>query len=220
MIVVLGRPALTATSHPISAAGEGAEAPDESQAETEARAADHYLAAPIAAAAAAAGARVELVGSIGDDVAGDAVVVELGQGGIGHAALLRDPAGRTPVVGADGRDGGSPPRLDAEDVRLGLGYLIDYRVLVLAEPLPPETEAVAVEAAQYHGAEVIAVVPPGSGVTQLLADAATVLEAPAEPGSRFADVVGRFAAAVDAGADPRTAFADAVRATGWERTSR
>ena len=73
---------------------------------------------------------------------------------------------------------------------------------MLAEPLPPETEAVAIEAAQYHGAVVIAVVPPGSGVSELLADAATVLEAPAVPGSRFADVVGRFAAAVDAGADP------------------
>ncbi len=57
-------------------------------------------AADIARAAVAAGARVELVGKIGDDATGDALVLALARDGIGHAALLRDPAHGTPVAAA------------------------------------------------------------------------------------------------------------------------
>ena len=46
----------------------------------------------IALAAAAAGSGVELVGRTGDDDAGDALVLALAAGGVGHVALLRDPA--------------------------------------------------------------------------------------------------------------------------------
>jgi hypothetical protein len=56
------------------------------------------LAVDVAAAAQARGAAVELVGKIGDDGAGDAVVVALGRLGVGHAALLRDPARPTPLL--------------------------------------------------------------------------------------------------------------------------
>jgi sugar/nucleoside kinase (ribokinase family) len=52
----------------------------------------------IAVAAHRRGAAVELVGKVGDDGAGDAVVVSLGRLGIGHAALLRDPTRPTPVI--------------------------------------------------------------------------------------------------------------------------
>lgn len=51
------------------------------------------FAAGIALAAAARGATVQLVGKAGEDSAGDAVVMALAQGGVGHVALLRD-AGR------------------------------------------------------------------------------------------------------------------------------
>ena len=51
------------------------------------------LAARIALSAAAGGAAVQLVGKAGEDAAGDAVVMALARGGVGHVALLRD-AGR------------------------------------------------------------------------------------------------------------------------------
>ena len=55
-------------------------------------------AASVAFAAAAAGARVQLVGRIGDDAVGDALVLALGRSGVGHAALLRDPGHPTPIL--------------------------------------------------------------------------------------------------------------------------
>jgi hypothetical protein len=58
------------------------------------------LAVDVAAAAAVLGSSVELVGKVGDDGAGDAVVLALGRLGVGHAALLRDPARSTPVLSA------------------------------------------------------------------------------------------------------------------------
>ena len=78
MIVVVGLPAYTADSK-----GEGTAS---------------GLAVDVARAALARNAQVQLVGKVGDDGAGDAVVVSLGRMGIGHAALLRDPARPTPVL--------------------------------------------------------------------------------------------------------------------------
>jgi hypothetical protein len=145
-------------------------------------------------------------------------MVALGRAGVGHAALLRDPAGRTPVWPAPG-EVRAMPRLEAEDVQLGLGYLVEYRVLVMAEPLSADAARVAIESAQYHGAAIVAIVPPGAAVGGGLADAATVLEVPGEGGTRFAELVGRFAVALDQSIGPEVAFADAVRAIGWERAS-
>ncbi len=54
------------------------------------------LAAGIAATAVAAGASVQIVGKIGDDPAGEAVVRWLARAGVGHAALSRTSAD-TPV---------------------------------------------------------------------------------------------------------------------------
>ena len=171
------------------------------------------LAAQVALAAAAAGSTVEVVGSIGDDGDGDAVVVALGHAGIGHAALLREPGSATPVEGADAE---AAPRLDARDIDLGLRYLVDYRVLVIAEPLPPEAEIVALEAAAYHEAEVVAIVPEGAAVSPALAAVGTVFEAPADAGAPFAELVGRYAAALDGGDDREVALRAAASSTGSE----
>jgi hypothetical protein len=54
------------------------------------------LAASIARAAADAGAEVQLVGRVGDDPAGDAVLLALARGRVGHHALLRDAGRATP----------------------------------------------------------------------------------------------------------------------------
>lgn len=206
MIVVLGRPALVAG---------GAEEPEPGRGSRRDTPAPAGLAARIALAAAAAGSRVELVGTIGDDADGDAVALALGRAGVGHAALLRDPAASTAHDGAAGPTG-RPPRLDAQDVDLGLRYLADYRVLVLADPLPPPAEAVALEAARYQDAAVIAVVPRGAAVSRTLQEAATVLEAPTDGGPAFAELVARYAVGLDSGQEPSVAFEAARLATGFE----
>ena len=170
------------------------------------------LAARIALAAAAAGGRVELAGSVGDDEAADAVAIGLARAGVGHAALQRIPAAVTP------QEGSVPvlPRMDAHDVDLALRYLTDYRVLVVAETLTPELEVVVLDAAGYTGATIVAVVSSGGRVGPVLADAATVLEAPEDALGPFAELVGRYAAGLDAGTAPAEAFAAATRSAGWE----
>ncbi|MDQ3869987.1 MAG: hypothetical protein M3301_00030 [Chloroflexota bacterium] len=246
MIVVLGRPALVAGSP---------EEPEPGRSSRRDHPVPGGLPAWIALAAAAAGKRVELVGSIGDDSDGDALALALGRAGVGHAALLRDPAGTTgrvpaatwpgesdevdsPPPGPDAERPARPdaerparldpdqvpapaaersPRFDAEDVDLGLRYLADYRVLVLAEPLPPRAEAVALEAARYQGAAVIAVVPVGTTTSESLRDAGIVLEAPDQGAPAFAELVGRYAAELDSGQVPQRALDAPRNGTGFEQ---
>src|ERR1700693_747185 len=90
----------------------------------------------VAVVAAGRGARVQLVGRVGDDLDGDALLLALGRLGVGHAAVLRDPARSTPLVEAPQPEGeadlleepsaptgpGDGPRLEAADVSLGLSY--------------------------------------------------------------------------------------------------
>ena len=126
-------------------------------------------AARIALTAADRGAAVQLIGKVGDDPDGEALVLALAQGHVGHVALLRDPAHRTPVQVDDaatideeltepgeilapeaarpGGDRADRPALDAGDVDLGLRYLTEFRVVVVAgsstrrpcglPPMPP-----------------------------------------------------------------------------------
>jgi ribokinase len=172
------------------------------------------VASLVAMACVKAGAKVELVGTIGDDDAGDAVAVDLARAGVGHAALLRIPGVATSLaVDAAVAPG---PRLDGRDLDLGLRYVADFRVLVAAEPLPAELEAIVLEAAAYAGAAIVAVTAHGGSVGGALADAATLLEAPEEALGPFAEMVGRYAAGLDAGADPAAAFAAAAHGAGWE----
>ena len=98
MIVVVGAPAIRAGPKP----GPGEPA---------------GFAARIALAAAAAGADVELVGKIGDDPAGDEVLLGLARGGVGHRAVLRDPARRTPL-------GSGPPGEPESDPGTPVGALV------------------------------------------------------------------------------------------------
>jgi sugar/nucleoside kinase (ribokinase family) len=197
MIVVIGRPGLASAT---GRAGEDDLA---------------GLPAAIAVEAAAAGARVELVGSIGDDPEGDRVAVRLGRAGVGHAALLRDPAGRTPVTDTPT---GPMPRLDERDVELALRYIADATVIVIAGSVPSDVLRVVQDAASYHGATLVALVDPGGSPDPALADVATVLQAPAVDVPPFSVLVGRYAANLDGGTAPAEAFREAVRASGWEAT--
>jgi hypothetical protein len=156
--------------------------------------------------------------------------VELGRAGIGHAALLRDPGGSTPV---SGRLTSQLPRLDAADVDLGLRYVIGFTVLILADALSPDAESAAIEAAAYHDAALIAVLPVGGKLSSALSAAATVLGAPTAEGAEdmddeapapgssqaFAAFVAALAIRTDAGTPIAEAFAEAAKSTGWEQAT-
>ena len=167
----------------------------------------------IALAAAGRGSGVEIVGRVGDDRAGDALMVALAKAGVGHVAVLRDPSHPTGV-------GTDPPLLEPADVSLGLQYLTTFRVLVVADDVPAAVVPVAVEAAGFAGAHLVLLVPagPAGGTRETTAGGdATVLAAPkGDDDGAFARLVGAYAAGIDGGADPAGAFSAAVAAVGWE----
>lgn len=195
------------------------------------------MASRVAIAAAAAGRTVQLVGKTGDDATADSVVLDLARGGVGHVALLRDPARATPLEMAadddgpvdleapgDGpiADGKAPPdptpgpALESGDVDLGLRYLTDFAVVVLAEPVGPDTVAIVAEAARWTGARMILVVPTGAPVPDGLPSDVVAFEAPdADPDGVFAALVGHFAADLDDGVEPGVAFRTSVATDGW-----
>jgi ribokinase len=208
VIVVVGRPGLNADGEVDAACGL------------------------IAIAAARAGGRVELVGSVGDDADGDTVITELGRRGIGHAAVLRDPAGTTARVReseesaatseaeeASTTSTGRGPRLDAADIDLGLRYLAECQVLVVAEPLPDEALAVCGAAATYHGAQLLVIAEAGAEAPTDLPEKSTLLERPAEDSGAFSQLVGRYAALLDSGRSPQDAWLEAIESGGWEAAS-
>ena len=187
------------------------------------------LAVELALAAARSGARVELVGAIGDDPEGDRIVVALGRAGVGHAALMRDPATRTPLVGQP-RDARPLPRLDAADVELGLRYQSECRVLVVGAELSSEALAKALEAAEFHAAAVIVVAASGAVDADVLGPDVTLLERPAVEDAEsvedavivatddadFGAFVAEYAVRLDRGERPVDAFAAALGESAWE----
>ncbi len=163
----------------------------------------------MAIAAAQRGARVELVGRTGDDPAGDQLLLALTQAGVGHVAMLRDPARATPIIEAEveadvepgaGSTGGPDPAADDErpaapaagapgsdrvpilepaDVSLGLGYLTAFGVLVVTDDVPEAVVPASIEAAAFTGAHLVLLVPAGGMAPGSLPGASTVLAAPA-----------------------------------------
>jgi sugar/nucleoside kinase (ribokinase family) len=214
VIVVVGSPLVGVTDAGLRAAG---------------------MAAGIARAAAAAGAEVQVVGKVGEDPGGEAVLLDLATALVGHVAILRDPSRPTPAalpaphddlplfeeadaepVASDDDETATTRGLSLEpaDIELALRYLPDYRVLVIAEPLPDASLRVALAAAGWNGAALVVIVLAGS--TQPAAgDDATVIEAPADdPDDAFAGIVGAYAAAIDRGEEPAEAFATASSSLG------
>jgi hypothetical protein len=188
----------------------------------------------VALAAAALGRVVQLVGKTGDDATADGVVLELARGGVGHVALLRDAGRATPLeaIPPDALDepapdqdtpsatsaasGAAGPALEAADVELGLRYLTDFAVVVLAEPADPATIAVVADATVWGEARMVLVVPAGGTAPDGLPADAVVFESPgADPDGAFADLVGAFAAALDEGSEPGVAFRSSLASDGW-----
>jgi hypothetical protein len=193
------------------------------------------MASRVALAAARLGRTVQLVGKTGDDPTADGVVLDLARGGVGHVALLRDSGRATPLETAPPEtidDQSAPdeadatqsavetappgPALEAADVELGLRYLTDFSVVVLAETADPETVAVVAAATRWGDAKMILVVRAGQTVPDGLPADVVVFESPADdPDGAFADVVGAFAAALDEGTDPGVAFRNSIASDGW-----
>ncbi len=208
MIVVVGNPAWQA-AEPSGPAG---------------------LACGIALAAAAAGAAVELVGRAGDDRAGDELVIALGRAGIGHVALLRDPARPTvlmdpgpepddPAPHDDEAPARSPvaggPLLETLDVDLGLRYLTAFNVLIVTVDALDAALAVAVDAAAFAGAQLVVIVGEGSDPPDAIPAGATIMAAPSDDrDGTFANLIGAYAAGLDARQPPDRAFSAAL-GTGW-----
>jgi hypothetical protein len=198
------------------------------------------IAATVARVAASAGAKVQLVGKVGEGAAGDAVLLSLAEAGVGHVAALRDASTPTHVRLAepDSESAVDPTReeepqpeqrtlapaptgpptwstLDSGDLELALRYLPDYRVVLVAVALDVAALGTVVAAARWAGAQLIVIVPAGSSAPGL-PDDATVLESPdLDPDGTFAAVVGAYAAALDRGASPAEAFASASVESGW-----
>lgn len=224
MIVVIGSPVAQPTADGLAAGG---------------------LPAAIAQDSAELGSAVQVVGRVGEDAAGDAVLLALAAAGVEHAAVLREPSRPTPsappqaglpaspdgpVLGeamledvegpGDGEDDDrdAPPdglTMDAADLELALRYLPDYRVVVIAADLDPAALATVVAAAGWAGAHLVALVATGSDGSALPTDA-TVLERPtSDPEGAFARLVAAFAAELDRGVEPATAFSAASGSSGW-----
>jgi hypothetical protein len=201
MIVVIG---------PISLRGTGAEAVAAG------------LTARVAAAAAAAGARVEVIARIGDDPQGDELLLALARASVGHVAVSRDPAHPTVALPIDDIDGdvaaegpdASPvpdesraPTLDPADVGLALRYLTDFRVAVVVHPPSDGILAEVVGAASWAGAHVVALLVPDDPPAAILPPDSLVVAVLPSAAEDVGGLIGHYAAAVDLGGLPDDAFA-------------
>ena len=200
----------------------------------------------VARGATDAGSSVQLVGKIGDDPAGDALLLALADAGIGHVAILRDPARATPVaeplvddfeamlLEEDEADEASPsaesgvrqgggsaalPTIDAGDLDLALRYLPDHQVVIVAERLDPDALAVVAADCSYVGAALAVILEAGSAPAELPPDA-TAFEAPDDdPDGVFGRTIGRFGAALEQGLGGAAALAQATAGGGWQPAS-
>jgi sugar/nucleoside kinase (ribokinase family) len=188
------------------------------------------LAASIAVEAVRSGSRVELVGKVGDDPAGDAVMIALNRLGIGHVAILRDAAhptatavdagptelelGQDPDAATDTTTEAmsEPPAVDAADVGLALRYLPELAVIVAVhQPVDVLREATA--ASHWAETTLIVVVPSNATAPDFLADGVLVVAAEAAAESATGAAIGRYAAAIDQGTPAQRAFGE-FRAAG------
>ena len=116
---------------------------------------------------------------------------------------------------ADGRADGPPPTLEPADVELGLRYVPDFRVLVLAAPELPSLLAAAAEAAGFAGAHLIVIAPPRATLGELPAASTVVTAARGEQGDGgLAALVASYAVALDAGEDSARAWRKATDVAG------
>ena len=175
---------------------------------------DDDLVVEVARRAAATGARVEVVGVVPGDSAGDRRLAELAGAGIGHATVIR--------TGAKG--------LEAADLELALRYLPEIRVIVLVRPdavlVPAATAAATWTAAELviigsdgdEGVESLAARPDSAEAEDARPDHAagssSIILDPtsSDPEGTFAGFVAALAVRMDAGEPAGTAWSSTVAA--------
>lgn len=152
----------------------------------------------IAAAAAKAGAAVQVIGIVPDGAEGDRLVLELAEAGIGHAAVLRT----------------LERPMEPADLSLALRYLPGVDVVIGVE-LGADLRAALADGANFAGAHLVVVKAANGSASDDPATAveATVLVAPAsDPDSTFAGFVAAFAVRLDRGQVPADAWAATLAA--------
>lgn len=178
------------------------------------------LAAGIAFAGAAAGFPVELLAKIGEDGAGEELLLALARGGVGHLAVLRDAARPTALVAAE--------ETSIEESEVALGDLA-VEVAAPAEPaadangrrpaagpglvLEPADLALGLRYLRDYRV-VVAVEPLAEGCATVVAEAASFVDAPlvvvAAPGLALPDAYGAATVLEAPAEDPDGAFAALV----------
>ncbi len=175
---------------------------------------------------------MELVGRIGDDAAGNALLIALARSSVGHAAVLRDPVRPTrrsqlpaepddedpfadPASTAPSSAAGEGPLLEPADVALGLSYLTAFDVLVVTDEVPVDVIPATVDAAAFAGASLVVVLAHGAHQPSVPASA-LVLGSPGDDDGAFGALVGVIAAGLDRGLAPEDALRAATGAAGWE----
>jgi len=159
----------------------------------------------IAARVAGLGEWVEAVGVLPADGAGDQRLLELRALGVGHAAVLRSPAGA----------------MDAADLDLALRYLPDVSAIVLVEP-PAGLVATAAAAATWLGAGLVLIAREPMDLTgdAPKADRTVVLGPPrSDPDGVFAGLVAALAVRLGTGSTSSDALTEASTVPGVERVS-
>ena len=184
----------------------------------------------IALAAAALGARVEVVGRAGDDPTGDAVMLGLARAGIGHVAVLRDPSRPTPLIEVpaepttsadEDRPEHTPaisgPALEAADVSLGLQYLTAFGSSIVTDDVPSAAVVVAIESAEFTGAHLILLTAADDDPPELSRERRRSWRCRTwQTTARSPGWSARTPPASIGGSEPGRAFAEAVDAAGWE----
>jgi hypothetical protein len=137
----------------------------------------------IAVAAAAAGSTVELLAKIGDDGAGEELLLALARAGVGHLAVLRDPARPTALAPT-----ADPPDGDEEDDDPVAALLAEVDAAAARSPdrrpptvvplpvLEPDDVSLGLRYLRDYRV-VVAVEPLGEGGAAVVADAATFADA-------------------------------------------
>ena len=152
---------------------------------------DADLAVEVARRAAAAGARVEMVGVVPGDSVGDRRLAGLVGAGIGHATVTRTAANA----------------IEPADLELALRYLPEVRAIVLVRPdasLVPAASA----AAAWTAAGLVIIGPAGEPDV----DAIVLDPPPSDPEGTFAGFVAALAVRLDAGEPAGTAWSATVAA--------
>lgn len=179
-------------------------------------------AAAIALAAAAAGSQVELLAKVGEDGAGEELLLALARGGVGHLAVLRDAAQSTVLVPT------APETAAEDDVDLAPGALLGEAVVPAADGRdanghgPAAGPGLELEPADLglglrylrDFRVVVTVEPLAAGCAPVVAEAASFADAAlvviAAPGTSLSDAYASATVLETPAEDPDGAFAALV----------